>query len=271
MLREQVGSGEATIAQQREAGDEQAASHEEERAALYAKLRALTDERRGMSESLADYARLEAAWSGEREAAKAKEASLNRKISSLRRKAAKVDDLESKLAESTHAELELARTQLQERTEQVSKERETIGTLMGKIATLENEVIDLKAAAAQGEYSTGARLAEMRAEIRQQQDEAMANDWAAREERERRLEELQANTVMLKEGLARRVMAQMARARTMRCWKAWTTYTMKRQLQRQVNSAALSDDEDAPAAAMVGAPAAAALVGGVFSTLSRMF
>ena len=124
--------------------------------------------------------------------------------------------------------------------------------------------MEVEAGKKQGVRSADQRVAEMRAEIVAKQDEAVAADWAAREERERVIEELQKNTVLLKEGLARKVMMQIVAGCLRRCWKAWSIYTVKRQLQRQINPDGLSEDEDAAAKPLEGIHA-------VFRSVSEFF
>lgn len=148
------------------------------------------------------------------------------------------------LAESNHEELAATREKLEAKTAQVGREREAAQTMHARIAELETQLVDEQAHKAQGNFSADQRMAEMRAEIVAKQDEAVAADWVAREERQRVIEELQANTVLLKEGLARKVMMQIAKGCLTRCWKAWSIYTIKRRLQRSVNPDGLSEDED---------------------------
>lgn len=70
-----------------------------------------------------------------------------------------------------------------------------------------------------------------------------ARRWEAQESKVNEAAQLRAQQDAVKEGLAKRITAQWARSCVMRCWKAWSVYTLKRQLTRQVAPESLSDEE----------------------------
>ena len=80
-----------------------------------------------------------------------------------------------------------------------------------------------------------------------------------------REERLRAQHALLKEELAKRIVLQTLRSCVLRCWKAWSVYALKRQLQRQIAPETLSDEEAPEAAAPDG------LLGKAVQSIGRLF
>ena len=179
----------------------------------------LRRQRQTMALSLAQYASLEAEWGAKEEEAKTAMHKLHKDNRALKKKVAKLPALEKAVAELNHDDvlrLEAEVKQLNARLQQADEQLAT--------STKDQQLLQVA-------------LSELKAE-------QQTSKWLADEQFAEREEGLQKHQKKLQEGLAMRVLRQWLLRMVARTWKAWTIYTLRRQMGREFGMVD-SDDESA--------------------------